>query len=293
VYSEKGVISKKTLKDIANKIRKYTNDTSLLEPDSMPLNISRVYDAGHNEGYEKGYSAGDQVGFYNGYSIGFDEGKVEGSAEGQERFFDIYQQYGQRENYSYAFAFGWNSETFKPTHDINAVSASGMFRSTGITDLKSALEEHGLKLNITHATPEYLAQGSALTNCPELGVAFTNLTNAFNGCTGLARIDKLNMSAEKNCTCTSAFRNCESLEYIRFNQGIRPTNLNLESSKNLEKDSFSSENLDEAGYGLIPALSDAVTGSVTVSDEAVKKSFTEEEWAALTDKKPTWTIVRS
>lgn len=213
----------------------------------------------------------------------------------ERQWWENYQNSGNRISYDYAFAgTGWNENTFRPRHDINASKTlSSIFRASGIADLKGILAAQGVKLNITSASIDYFATGSALTRCPEVGAALTNIGNAFNGCTSLVSIDKVNMSTTAACNCSLGFRNCTKLEEIRFNAGIRPTSLTLEFSKSLSKASLASNNEDGKGYGLIPALADGVTGSVTVSNAAVTASFTETEWTALCNTKPTWTITRA
>ena len=110
-------------------------------------------------------------------------------------------------------------------------------------------------------------------------------------CKKLEKIAKLNLYQDGFCSCKNAFSSVPNLVYLRFNDRIAPESLNLSSALKLDRASFASTNEDGLGYGLIPALSDSVSGTVTVSAEAVAAAFPNRaEWEALCETKPTWTI---
>ena len=239
--------------------------------------------------YDAGYTAGQAVG--GDTEAAYNNGIADGQQAEYDRFWDNYQRKGQPASYGYAFAGnGWTEQLFRPKYNIYATNMSYIFRSSYIRDLKGILEQSGLKIICSSGSVEYFAMGSALTRVPEMNVTLTVFTNAFNGCTSLVSVDKLQFSTSTSCSCSNAFRNCTALTEIRFNSGIRPTNLSFAQSALMSRDSFSSNNEDGKGYGLIPALSEDVSGSVTVSEAAVNAAFTEDEWQALTDTRLNWTI---
>lgn len=229
------------------------------------------------------------------------EPATEAYAEGQQaehdRFWDTYQINGTRSNYNYAFrGKSWSDVNFYPKYNINLVGAGAqyMFQGAFITDLKQRLVDCSVTLDMSESTQLYqLAPSSKITKFPELGGdKITNINNAFQSCTELKSIDKLHLSTSSSCACASAFTNVPNLVEIRFNEGIRPTGLNFKSCTLMSRESLASMNEDGKGYGLIPALSDDVTGSVTVSASAVSAAFQDRsEWDALCNTKPTWTIM--
>ena len=57
-----------------------------------------------------------------------------------DKFWDAYQQNGEREYYYYAFAYQWNDECYNPKYPIicgtNSSDGQNIFRSSTITDTK-------------------------------------------------------------------------------------------------------------------------------------------------------------
>ena len=68
----------------------------------------------------------------------FDAGK---QAE-YDRFWDEFQEYGNRTNYSGAFSYGgWNDKTYNPKYTIRPSSCNNLFQAnTAITDTKVAID---------------------------------------------------------------------------------------------------------------------------------------------------------
>ena len=96
-------------------------------------NEQMVYEAGHTKGFDVGYE--------NGYGVGYEEGKAEGGnteeayndgyEAGQQdeydRFWDNAQDYGNRENYNFAFSGNcFVQDTFNPKYIIRPINANNM-----------------------------------------------------------------------------------------------------------------------------------------------------------------------
>lgn len=292
-----GLTDDKHYQAIAQALRDNVVTTKSYMPGEMAEEIytiaPRHYEIGRQEGYEAGKAEGGDT------DAAYEQGVADGKQAENDRFWDSYQQWsayqqdGKPKSYMFAFATDrWTDETFKPKYDIIASGIGYMFRSSGITDLKGILQQRGFKITCSSGSVEYFAQGSALTSVPEMEIegGLTVFTNAFNGCTALVSVDKLNLSTTALCECKNAFRNCTALTEIRFNSGIRPHELNFAQSTAMSRESFASQNEDGKGYGLIPALADGVSGSITVSQAAVDANFTSTEWKTLTGTKTNWTI---
>lgn len=261
-------------------------------------NVQRVYVAGYNSGYADGEEIGGNAGFESGYNDGYLQGLEKGRTNERDFFWNEFQKNGERASYNYAFyGEGWSDVNFYPKYDIRFGNDQMVFESCKITDLKQRLIDCGVKMIFGDATQSlyYFFRNAPVTHLPEIGgKSVISAQGAFQTCTDLQSIEKLTLSDTANCPCNSAFRNCLFLEEIRFNQGIRPTSLSLQWSTKLSKASLASMNEDGKGYGLIPALSDDVTGSITVSATAVSAAFPDRaEWDALCNTKPTWTITEA
>ena len=105
---------------VADAIREKTGSTELLSfPDGMAAEVDAVYEAGKQAEYSK--------------------------------FWDAYQENGNRTNYMNAFAGnGWTKETFVPKYDITPVNAFQIFgRGSFPGDLVEHLKSIGKNLDFS------------------------------------------------------------------------------------------------------------------------------------------------
>ena len=205
-----------------------------------------------------------------------------------DRFWDNYQNYGNRTNYQYAFCgIGWKDETFKPKYDLkfsDSATGQNVFQYCKIANLKKCMEEHNVKFDFYLATTStsvtrMFSNASELTDVPELDLScVTSLHNFFYNCKKLKNVDKMIISEE--CTNINfTFANCESLENITFD-GTIVANINLASSTLLTKASLMS---------LINCLSNNIgtgltrtatlgTANLAKLEDAEKAIATEKGW---------------
>lgn len=158
-----------------------------------------------------------------------------------DRFWDDFQQNGNRTDYNSAFrSAGWTADNFKPKYDIVPVgNSNSVFVTSGINaDLVEILEKQGVVLDFSKVT--MLGSGFQGSKFTHMGVidcsSFTptGTTSLFHNCTVLKRIDKIIVN--ENITLTNWFAGCSSLEEIRF-EGVIGKNLDLHWSTNLTVDS--------------------------------------------------------
>lgn len=207
------------LKGIANSIRTYLLTEDLINPQDFENKITEVYNIGEARGTTEGYNTG----------------KTEGIAEGKQaeydKFWDNFQQNGNRNRYEYAFAWeGWTNEIFKPKYDITVElrNSANMFAYSGITgSLKTILNNNGVSLAFRNTLGNFGAQyifvGTKFTELPELDFSEAKgnaaLASAFSGSKLIQRIEKIILP--NNCTGygTNTFYECYALENITF-EGI-------------------------------------------------------------------------
>lgn len=220
----------------------------------------------------------------------------EGMKAERFRFWDNLQYKGKRNNYKYGFWIWYNPyNIFYPVHDIYG-DCFEAFRgwSTGTPfDVAQRLEDCGAKLNTKGTTDfaQFAAFASVITRFPELDATdATRAQSTFYGCTLLVTIDKFKVS-EKLTNYNSCFKNCPDLENIIF-EGPIAGNIDFSSCTKLSHDSHVST---------MGSLSDTTSGkTATFSKVAVDKAFetsegandgsTSQEWTALVDAKPNWSI---
>lgn len=140
-----------------------------------------------------------------------------------DNFWDMHQDYGNRELYNYGFrGYGWNSNNFYPKYNIIAKrDASLMFYnfSFGMPfSLKERLEECGVILDTSQVTiiNQAFQWASKITELPTLD--FTGLTQACNAVfadnSGLETIEKI--ITQESLTYNDWFRNTTALKNIDF-----------------------------------------------------------------------------
>lgn len=108
----------------------------------------------------------------------------------QDRFWDSYQNNGNRTAYNFAFAGScWKDETYNPKYPINATAnANGIFVNVGITDTKVPIN---------------------------LGTTTSNKANMFQYATGLVTIRELIWDSD--LSFASQFTGCTRLKNITPN----------------------------------------------------------------------------
>lgn len=165
--------------------------------------------------YDAGYAAGSGV----DYDTVFAAGRDQGEKDAYDAFWDVYQQNGERTNYSNAFAgHGWDDAVFKPKYPLKNISiADSMF--TG--------NQH-----LTHIDYDLDFSTS------------TSNTYLFNSCISLKRIKSIKFNnAGKN---TYIFASC-NLRDITIN-GTIAFDISLNKASDLTLESLSSIiNAYEAG----------------------------------------------
>lgn len=208
-------------------------------------NVQKVYDAGKAAG--------------GGGGVGYDEGFAEGYAQGKQserdRFWDTFQNNGNRDNYQRAFynTF-WNNNTYNPKYPIvcndGAAAAGNMFDTARITDTK---------------VPITIIDGYA--------------DSTFVRCTQLVTIQKLTLNNVGRFQST--FANCSKLQNITI-EGSIDVNFNISATDVLTNESVQS---------IIDHLKD-LTGATTQTltfHATVGGKLTAEQKAAITAKN--WELV--
>ncbi len=254
----------------------------------VPQTIEVVYNKGGQAGYENGLD--------DGYLRGHAAGVTEGKQSEYDRFWDTFQDYGNRIDYMWAFRH-WNTDYIRPKYKVQ-----------NITQSSDSFFQHSTVKKIEAEYFDFTGINQ-LTLLPPQGAAYA----MFNACRQLEEIEDLNIPAGAyygtwyNCVslrkiavirCTAgkaftiAFNNCTALEDVTFTGTMSMNGLDLQWSTKLSKASI--ENI-------IGVLSASVSGcTVTLSKTAVDKAFetlpgvrdgsTSDAWAALIGTKPTWTV---
>ena len=265
-------------------------------------NQQRVFDAGRNSGgggYDEGYSNGYESGYIEGYDSGFNEGYDSGYwsgyDEGQtaeyDRFWDSFQQNGNRTDYQMAITGFWcNPVIFYPKYDIrpkgNATQMIYNWNKTPSIDLSARLEECGVVLDTSEVTnAQYLfGYGTQFTRLPAVDLQKATQANwVFYGCNNLVTIDKITVSATTGIE-PDWFGTCYALENVTFD-GVIGKSISFSACTKLSKASIES---------VINHLSTTTNGlTATFTRTSVTNAFgstTASAWTTLVNSKSNWTI---
>ena len=206
-----------------------------------------------------------------------------------DRFWDAYQENGERKDYSYCFSgIAWTTETFKPKWDIRPVSAVHMFwQATNLTgSLPERLNRLGIELDFSMCTSfNSMLQYSKIS---EMGVIDTRSADTINYifryATSLETVQKLILRDDGSQTFgTYTFDRASVLKNIAV-EGTIGDNCDIHFSP-LTKASITS---------IVNALKSTANEKVlTLSKNAVINAFGSAEaadWLSLINTKSSWKI---
>jgi hypothetical protein len=146
--------------DIANAIRGYLPSSPRFKPAEMAKAVTDLGSAISRDAYDSGYEFG----------------KEDGKIEEYDRFWDAFQDNGNRTNYESGFrGLGWNDETYNPKYPIlGSNGSSAIFNSSRMADIKVSVTVSGsiaslFAYSYVQTVPLLILDG--VTNCNQ---AFQN-----------------------------------------------------------------------------------------------------------------------
>ncbi len=248
----KKVYEESNIQAIADKIREKTSGDLTYKPSEMPNGIDAVYEAGKAIGgnTEEAFEAGKQAEY--------------------DRFWDSYQQNGNRQNHQFAFAgLGWNAETFKPKYPMIVNYAFEMFRGSGSIDCTIVDMDFSACTSFNN-----FARESGIIRFGTIDVRKASTPSyTFYDCEQLETIEKIILKDDgtTNIGNSTIFQGCNKLKNITF-EGVIGTNLDMHWSSLLTHESLMS---------IIGALKPFVTYEEVVTD------FPEADiYCAIVDAEP-------
>ena len=221
-----------------------------------------------------------------------------------DRFWDVYQDYGNRTDYASAFAGkGWCEATFMPKYPITVVNgANNMFLKTRFVDFKQHCADNGIVIDFSQATgTSNLFQSCAeLTSVPDACGNVPNTTRLdrafytcsvlsevpvidsrsckdfnriFNDCVGLVTVHGIDFTANTG-SLGYVFQNCNALKNLTINGTIKTSGLNLSWSTELSHDSLMSvtnalEDYSGSGAAYTVTLGTANLAKLTAAEKAI------------------------
>jgi hypothetical protein len=161
-----------------------------------------------------------------------------------DKFWDSMLSYGTRKSFHVAFAGkGWNDYTFRPPYDLKPTGTSAsasMFNACSITNLVGILSSLGREIDFSKSESlRYCFSNSTITHLPLLDISSAeNIDDLCGGCTKLVSIEGIVLSETIVHKFSTAFRNCRSLESIRWSGGPIRADVDLSESTKLDRASI-------------------------------------------------------
>ena len=183
----------------------------------------------------------------------------------------------------------WNDVTFKPKKNIvlrNAVN--GLFYNNGCTNIKKALADCGVTLDMSGVTGANQCFSYALTTeLPALDLSsMANVQNFFALAQNLVTIDSVKF--KDGATFNNAFGTCKNLENITILGTISGNGFNVSPCTKLSAESLRS---------IVNALSSTTTGLTVTFPTTAEANYNAnppegapQTWAELTATRQNWSI---
>lgn len=206
----------------------------------------------------------------------YDVGVTDGQKSEYDRFWDDYQDYGNRTDYIGAFmGVGWNAETFKPKYDIKPVKAEYMFAqwqsiNYNNIDVAEALERAGKVLDTSNNTKfSYFLMYGSTSHMPVIDTrSATSLLNLSVN-SSIKTIDKIILKDNGSQSVKTMFNSTHPALANVIIEGVVGNDINLQTCPKLTVESLIS---------FLKALKD-FTGS---TDEYTRTiNLTAAQWTLL------------
>ena len=221
------------------------------------LGFESGFGFGKQEGYNEGYEAGKAEGGGGDTDAAYQQGVTDGIEQGKQaeydRFWDAFQENGNKKAYRYAFAGGgWSEETLIPKYPINIIDTStttrygqGMFYYLGAARPETNqfdMTEICKRVDFSKAINlQYLCFNAKAKNITVNAKAAQDLSQAFQGGDG-GYIDNLTLTVSSACTkYTNTFIHASGLKNLTFTEGSEiAANISLQQSSKLTRASIES-----------------------------------------------------
>ena len=171
----------------------------------------------------------------------YDEVYDAGKQAEHDRFWDSFQNNGNRRTYYYTF-YAWSDENFYPKYDIISTgTAQQMFSLSEIVDLEQRLIDCGVQLDVLNSTHNgYMFYGAKTRAVPVIDLSRGKKCDYFfYNCTNLVTVRKIKYASNGSQDHTNSFTNCTELEHLIVEGKIGQT-YNLQHSSKLTLESAKS-----------------------------------------------------
>lgn len=227
------------------------------------------------------------------YASKIDSVHQKGKDAEYDRFWNAYQDHGNRTNYQYGGfgGEGWVDEIYNPKYPLRPIQSYRMYIScklTRVLNLDTSLSKNMSQLFYVCYSLEHVGTIST-ESLPETGSG-SAIDSMFGYCQKLKTIDKLIL--KPSVSYSNTFFQCYALENITIEGIIGQSGLNLQYSTELTKASITSiiNALSTTTGGLTVTLSKTAVNNAFETSSGIANGSTSEEWLNLIATRSNWTI---
>ena len=259
--------------DICNEVRSKTGCEEPIKSGNLADKIVEVYTKGYEEGYNEGHTTG----------------VAEGKQAQYDLFWNAFQLFGARKNYSSAFYYWKDDSALFPKYNIeNIRGCDAMFRDAGndtsLLDLTERFNNCGIILDTSSSIDaNYMFYGTRFSRVPELNLSSAGKLIKVFSYSYISTIDKIILSSDGSQEFDRIFDNATLLKNVTFEGVIGQNGLSFETCPLISHDSIMSA---------IDSLKDysgtTTTKTITLGTRNLKK-LTDSEKAIATERG--WTLV--
>jgi hypothetical protein len=209
-----------------------------------------------------------------------------------DEFWDIFQQNGNRTNYTYGFAGAggvWNEMNFKPKYPLRPVQAQAMFFGCGVKNFTAHLKNNGITLDLSKTTSIHELFFCASTEIvPKIDAAGRGSLLSMFGYSGVKEIEEFVCGADN--TFSATFTDARHLVSVKFS-GVIANNIDLHWSTLLSKESITSliNTLSSSTNDKVLTLSQTAVNAIDWSNTVVN-NVTCNTFDEVANTKSKWTI---
>lgn len=225
----------------------------------------------------------------SGYNKGHSEGVTAGKKAEYDRFWDAYQDFGERTHYVNAFGSMWDAEIFQPKYDIRPKGSGYMMFHNNVAhyividDFVEFCEKRGIVFDLSQCTDLMYGLGTLRTKRHGI-LDFSSCRSAlylFYSNRTVETIEEMVFAETTNFSSNTTFADATKLANINKVSGILAKSIHFQNSP-LTKNSITN---------IVNVLSPTVTGETVTFNKAAKEAaFTADEWATLIATKSNWTF---
>ena len=216
----------------------------------------------------------------------YQQGVADGKQAEYDRFWDAYQQNGNRTYYSRLFTAGWTDEILQPKYPVKPQKADNIFYESGIVN--ALADPQWLDMTECTSAESFARFAAKMKECSLHIPVCKEFNHGVRDCTALTKLTLTGII--ENCRFISCFANCNNLTDVTL-EGTIGQDISFQWSP-LSRESILScfSVLSDTATGMTATFKQTAVDTAFETSEGLADGSTSAEWLTLVDTKSNWTI---